>query len=192
MQAYKNDATILSWNLINEPRCDAIGCNTDMLAWIQEMAPYLKSLDSNHLVTVGELAQCVKQQTCPTSSPSEPAGCEGRSAIEVHNQGQPLRTKRGTFECKATITCRTFGESYASAQGQPSMLILQQTAALRCQIVTVSSVGGCAGMDGFYDRRSCLAPTGNPSSWAGYTGQDFLPQHAVQVTSLPNVFPFVN
>lgn len=38
-------------------------------------------------------------------------------------------------------------------------------------------------MDGFYDRRSCLAPTGNPSSWAGYTGQDFLPQHAVNVSA---------
>ena len=36
-----------------------------------------------------------------------------------------------------------------------------------------------AGMDGFYDRRSCQAAAGNPSSWAGYTGQDFLPQHAV-------------
>ena len=36
-----------------------------------------------------------------------------------------------------------------------------------------------AGMDGFYDRRSCQAAGGNPSSWAGYTGQDFLPQHAV-------------
>ena len=34
-------------------------------------------------------------------------------------------------------------------------------------------------MDGFYDRRSCQAASGNPSSWAGYTGQDFLPQHAV-------------
>ena len=34
-------------------------------------------------------------------------------------------------------------------------------------------------MDGFYDRRSCQAAAGNPSSWAGYTGQDFLPQHAV-------------
>ena len=34
-------------------------------------------------------------------------------------------------------------------------------------------------MDGFYDRRSCQGAAGNPSSWAGYTGQDFLPQHAV-------------
>ena len=41
-------------------------------------------------------------------------------------------------------------------------------------------MGGVAGMDGFYDRRSCQAASGNPSSWAGYTGQDFLPQHAVK------------
>jgi endo-1,4-beta-mannosidase len=56
-QAYRDDPTILSWNLINEPRCDAIGCNTDILNWIEEMAPYLKSVDSNHLVTVGEHSQ---------------------------------------------------------------------------------------------------------------------------------------
>ncbi len=42
-----------------------------------------------------------------------------------------------------------------------------------------------AGMDGFYDRRSCQAASGNPSSWAGYTGQDFLPQHAVKGVRLP-------
>jgi hypothetical protein len=45
---------------------------------------------------------------------------------------------------------------------------------------TSSSVSDAtAGMDGFYDRRSCQGAAGNPSSWAGYTGQDFLPQHAV-------------
>jgi mannan endo-1,4-beta-mannosidase len=52
-QAYMNDPTILSWNLINEPRCDAIGCNVNILSWIEEMAPYLKAQDPNHLVTVG-------------------------------------------------------------------------------------------------------------------------------------------
>ena len=35
-------------------------------------------------------------------------------------------------------------------------------------------------MDGFYDRRNCESSTGNPSGWAGYTGQDFMPQHAVR------------
>jgi len=37
-----------------------------------------------------------------------------------------------------------------------------------------------AGMDGFYDRRNCESSYGNPSGWAGYTGQDFMPQHAVR------------
>ncbi|CAL5228479.1 g11621 [Coccomyxa viridis] len=84
---YCEDPVIVAWNLINEPRCDALGCNKNIQAWVGEMAPYLKSLDPNHLITIG--------------------------------------------------------------------------------------------MDGFYDRRSCQAAAGNPSSWAGYTGQDFLPQHAV-------------
>ena len=53
LQVYSADPTILSWNLINEPRCKAIGCNKDIQAWIEEMAPYLKALDPNHLVTVG-------------------------------------------------------------------------------------------------------------------------------------------
>lgn len=53
-QAYKNEPTILSWNLINEPRCDNSPCATEMQAWISTQAEYLKSVDSNHLVTVGE------------------------------------------------------------------------------------------------------------------------------------------
>lgn len=44
---------IVAWNLINEPRCDAIGCNKNIQAWVGEMAPYLKSLDPNHLITIG-------------------------------------------------------------------------------------------------------------------------------------------
>ena len=53
---YRDDDTILSWDLINEPRCERIGCDVDMLAWIEEMAPYVKALDGNHLLTVGVLA----------------------------------------------------------------------------------------------------------------------------------------
>jgi len=52
-QTYSNDDAILSWDLINEPRCERIGCDTEMLAWIEEMAPYVKALDGNHLLTVG-------------------------------------------------------------------------------------------------------------------------------------------
>lgn len=51
-RVYRDDPTIMSWNLINEPRCK--DCSTALQAWIDEMAPYVKSLDPNHLLTVGE------------------------------------------------------------------------------------------------------------------------------------------
>ena len=53
MQVYSQDPVIVSWNLINEPRCDALGCNKNIQSWVGEMAPYLKSLDPNHLITIG-------------------------------------------------------------------------------------------------------------------------------------------
>jgi mannan endo-1,4-beta-mannosidase len=43
---YRDDPTIFSWELANEPRRYPDG-------WIDETAAYIKSLDSNHLVTTG-------------------------------------------------------------------------------------------------------------------------------------------
>lgn len=61
---YKSDQTILAWNLLNEPSCDcviaeggadcAVDCGAMVDSWIDEMAQYLKQLDPNHLVAVGE------------------------------------------------------------------------------------------------------------------------------------------
>lgn len=48
---YKNDATIMSWELCNEPR--GMKNVKDYLAWINNSAKYIKNLDKNHLVTVG-------------------------------------------------------------------------------------------------------------------------------------------
>ncbi|WP_423146084.1 glycoside hydrolase 5 family protein [Rubrolithibacter danxiaensis] len=48
---YKNDPTIMSWELANEPR----GVNNikDFLKWVDNTAGLIKRLDSNHLVTTG-------------------------------------------------------------------------------------------------------------------------------------------
>lgn len=48
---YKNDATIMSWQLCNEPR----GMNNvkDYLYWIDTSASFIKNLDFKHLVSVG-------------------------------------------------------------------------------------------------------------------------------------------
>ncbi|KAL4452406.1 hypothetical protein ABPG75_008068 [Micractinium tetrahymenae] len=56
---YSEDPTILGWDLMNEPRCEVEGCvNAETRAsligdWVNEMADFVHSLDSNHLVTVG-------------------------------------------------------------------------------------------------------------------------------------------
>ena len=49
---YRNDPTIFALDLINEPRC--YRCGGVLAEWIEEMASWVKSIDSNHLLTVGE------------------------------------------------------------------------------------------------------------------------------------------
>lgn len=56
--AYKNDPTIFSWNLYNEPRDPANqmgpGKPQSVTAWVNEMSAVLAALDPNHMITVGE------------------------------------------------------------------------------------------------------------------------------------------
>jgi mannan endo-1,4-beta-mannosidase len=62
---YKDDPTIMMWELANEPRCigsggangypRSPGCTTQTLvSWAAEMSRYIKSIDRNHLVSVGD------------------------------------------------------------------------------------------------------------------------------------------
>jgi len=58
---YKDDPTIMTWELGNEPRCKGSGiyppsssCNTSTITnWAAEMSAYIKSIDKNHLVSSG-------------------------------------------------------------------------------------------------------------------------------------------
>jgi len=52
--AYKNDPTILAWELANEPRAQSDSSGDTLNDWIVEMSAYIKSVDPNHLVTTGE------------------------------------------------------------------------------------------------------------------------------------------
>ncbi|KAH6796227.1 hypothetical protein C2S51_037213 [Perilla frutescens var. frutescens] len=51
--AYKDDPTIMAWELMNEPRCTSDPSGNTVQAWIAEMAAYLKSIDHNHLLEAG-------------------------------------------------------------------------------------------------------------------------------------------
>jgi mannan endo-1,4-beta-mannosidase len=58
---YVNEPTIMAWELANEPRCKGTTgatsgtCKTTTVtAWAQELSAYIKSIDSNHLVAIGD------------------------------------------------------------------------------------------------------------------------------------------
>lgn len=50
---YKDEPTILAWELINEPRVSKDLSGDILNNWISEMSSYVKSIDKNHLVTTG-------------------------------------------------------------------------------------------------------------------------------------------
>ncbi|KAL2539015.1 Mannan endo-beta-1 [Forsythia ovata] len=51
--AYKDDPTIMAWELMNEPRCQADYSGKTVNGWVQEMATFVKSLDNRHLLEIG-------------------------------------------------------------------------------------------------------------------------------------------
>ena len=60
--AYKDDPTIMAWELANEPRCVGSGvfpkdpaCNSaTLLSWVTDMSAHIKSVDPKHLVATGD------------------------------------------------------------------------------------------------------------------------------------------
>jgi len=58
---YKNDPAVFSWELANEPRCINASlptsgtCTADTLvSWATEMSAFIKGIDANHMVSVGD------------------------------------------------------------------------------------------------------------------------------------------
>lgn len=59
---YKDDPTIMTWELANEPRCLSAGayprspnCTTDtLIEWADDVSTFIKTIDPKHLVSVGD------------------------------------------------------------------------------------------------------------------------------------------
>ncbi|KAK7284496.1 hypothetical protein RJT34_19242 [Clitoria ternatea] len=51
--AYKDDAAIFAWELMNEPRSQHDNSGKVIQEWVVEMAAYVKSIDSTHLLEIG-------------------------------------------------------------------------------------------------------------------------------------------
>jgi len=87
--AYKDDPTVLMWELGNEPRCVSAGayprspsgCSTDtVVRWADEMTTYVKSVDRNHLVGVGDEGFYAKD---PASSDWTRNGADGVDTVRL-------------------------------------------------------------------------------------------------------------
>lgn len=51
---YKDEPTIMTWELANEPRCQTDRTGNTLVAWADEMSTYIRSIDKNHLIAVGD------------------------------------------------------------------------------------------------------------------------------------------
>lgn len=87
---YADDPTIFSWSLINEPRCELKDCAQRMQDWIEEMAPYVKSLDPNHLLTLG--SDGFYQRANCQSEIANPQRSRGQNGDGPEGVGWPLLT----------------------------------------------------------------------------------------------------
>ena len=104
--AYRDDPTILSWQLANEPRpggSDAVAARAlpAFLRWIETTAALIKTLDPNHLVSTGSegLMGCVGRDDCVTGAHAPPAVDYLTIHIWPHNWSWTDHTDlAGTFE----------------------------------------------------------------------------------------------
>lgn len=51
---YPDEPAVLAWELANEPRCPIAGGRDLLLDWTAEMSAFVKRLDANHLVALGD------------------------------------------------------------------------------------------------------------------------------------------
>ncbi|WP_299245686.1 PKD domain-containing protein [uncultured Aquimarina sp.] len=75
---YRNDPTILAWELMNEPRYQGFGddVTSDVLrAWVDDMGAFIKTIDPNHLLGTGLEAHGTKYNF---------GGDEGNDFIKIH------------------------------------------------------------------------------------------------------------
>ncbi len=53
-RAYRNDPTIMAWEIVNEPRCESDFGGRTIHNWLWTMSDYVRSVDTNHCLGGGE------------------------------------------------------------------------------------------------------------------------------------------
>lgn len=98
---YSTSTAVFAWELANEPRCS--GCDTSVIYnWAKSTSAYIKTLDANHMVTLGD---------------------EGFGPDTAGDGSYPYTTSAGgyTFISNLNITTLDFGtfHLYPDSWGQP-------------------------------------------------------------------------
>jgi len=104
---YKDDPAIFAFGLLNEPRCHielVPDCQEKVQTWLVEMTKYFRSIDSQHLLTIGEEGFYSENESSIQSNP----GHSGKKGGWAHLQGQDF-IKNHAIE----------GISYASIHAWP-------------------------------------------------------------------------
>ncbi|KAK9861038.1 hypothetical protein WJX84_009430 [Apatococcus fuscideae] len=86
--AYKSDPAVFSWNIVNEPRCALSGdtddsCKAGIQGFIDSMATFIKGIDKNHMVTVGEEGFFAQGDPAIAGNPS--GGWAGKTGQDFRN-----------------------------------------------------------------------------------------------------------
>jgi len=107
---YRSSTAVFAWELANEPRCN--GCQTSVLtSWIRKTSDYIRSLDSDHMITVGDEGFGLAGDTTYPYGYSE--GIDWAANLAVPN------ISFGTFhlytEAWGVAANKTFGQSWVAA-----------------------------------------------------------------------------
>ncbi|NCC49625.1 MAG: hypothetical protein EOM20_00270 [Spartobacteria bacterium] len=51
---YKDDPTIFTWEIVNEPRCESDFDGSTIHDWLHEMSDWIRTIDTNHMLGPGE------------------------------------------------------------------------------------------------------------------------------------------
>ncbi|PSR90352.1 glycoside hydrolase superfamily [Coniella lustricola] len=93
---YKRSAAVFAWELANEPRCT--GCDPSVVtAWAEQTSRYIKSLDANHLVTLGDEGWFATPDAAYISGDDGTSAYDGSSGVDFMANLRISSLDYGTF-----------------------------------------------------------------------------------------------
>ena len=180
-QAYRDDPTIMAWQLANEPRPGGTEANAEKLlppyyAWIRETSALIKALDPRHLVCTGSEGAmgCLRSEACVVEA-HRPATIDYVTAHVWPNnwswidpKNQPATYDAGEARCREYVT-----RHIALAKGLNKPLVIEEFGLIRdTRAFTPGSA--TADKDRFYrtiyglalDDMNAGGPTAGTNFWA--------------------------